>query len=152
MSENTWSKLNSLQVGRYAEYFAITEFTKAGKDVYRAEVDDKGIDFVVRKNENEYFDVQVKSKRNKGYIFMKKRIFVPRKNLLLAIVLFEENQDPTLLLIPSLDWSKKSCEYLVGRDYRDGQKSEAEWGLNITKKNVNLLKERYNFNKQVDLL
>ena len=44
-----WGKLNSMQLGRYAEYFVKMEFTRHGFDVYTAEVDDKGIDFVVRK-------------------------------------------------------------------------------------------------------
>jgi len=40
-----WSKLSTLQLGRYAEYFVKMEFTLHGFDVYSAEVDDKGIDF-----------------------------------------------------------------------------------------------------------
>jgi hypothetical protein len=43
-----WSELTKLQVGRYAEYFVKMVFTLHGFDVYSAEVDDKGIDFVVR--------------------------------------------------------------------------------------------------------
>ena len=44
-----WSNLNHLQLGKYSEYLVIMEFTRYGFDVYSAEVDDKGIDFVVRK-------------------------------------------------------------------------------------------------------
>jgi hypothetical protein len=51
-----WSSLSHLQVGRYAEYFIKMEFTLHGFDVYSAEVDDKGIDFVVRASELQYFD------------------------------------------------------------------------------------------------
>ena len=38
-----WSRLNHLQLGRYAEYFIKMEFTALGFDVYSAEVDDKGL-------------------------------------------------------------------------------------------------------------
>jgi len=43
-----WSRLTPQQVGRYGEYFAKMSFAEFGLDVYTAEVDDKGIDFVVR--------------------------------------------------------------------------------------------------------
>ena len=48
--EHRWSELSRLQLGRYAEYFVKMEFTLHGFDVYSAEVDDKGIDFVIRKH------------------------------------------------------------------------------------------------------
>ena len=43
-----WSKLNHLQLGRYAEYFTKMEFTSYGYEVYTSEVDDHGIDFVAQ--------------------------------------------------------------------------------------------------------
>lgn len=58
-----WDKLNHLQIGRYAEYLAKMELTAYGCDVYSSEVDDRGIDFVVRKDSEHYFDIQVKSLR-----------------------------------------------------------------------------------------
>lgn len=45
-----WSNLTHLQIGKYGEYFAKMAFNRAGFDVYAAEVDNKGIDFVVRGN------------------------------------------------------------------------------------------------------
>jgi len=39
----SWSKLNHLQLGKYAEYLVKMEFTRYGFDVYATEVDDKGI-------------------------------------------------------------------------------------------------------------
>jgi hypothetical protein len=44
----TWADLNHLQTGRYGEYFAKMAFARAGFDVFSPEVDDKGIDFVLR--------------------------------------------------------------------------------------------------------
>ena len=151
MSGNNWSILNHLQLGKYGEYFAKMEFTKAGFDVYTTEVDDKGIDFVVRKNENEYFDIQVKSIRNSNYVFMKKDVFVPKKNLYLTLILFEENKEPSLLLIPSLDWLNKTRVYLVDRDYV-GMKSHPEWGININKSHIEDIRATYSFDKQINFM
>ena len=55
-----WDHLSNLQLGKYAEYFVKMKFTLAGFDVYTSEVDDKGIDFIIRKNDDIYYDVQVK--------------------------------------------------------------------------------------------
>ena len=55
-----WGKLNHLQLGRYAEYYAKMEFTLLGFDVYEPEVDDKGIDFIIRKDEDNFYEIQVK--------------------------------------------------------------------------------------------
>jgi hypothetical protein len=145
---NNWSKLNHLQLGKYGEYFAKMEFTKAGFDVYTAEVDDKGIDFVVRKNEKEYYDVQVKSVRNYNYVFMRKEVFKLSKNLLLALILFEDGKEPTLCLIPSLDWKNKKQNYLIEQNY-EGKKSKPEWGLRITKANAEEFVGQYEFGKQI---
>src|ERR1035437_10266764 len=89
MDKYTWSLLNHLQIGRYAEYYAKMEFTLHGFYVFTAEVDDKGIDFIAKIND-QYFDVQVKSARNNNYIFFLKDKFVLRSNLLATIVLFQD--------------------------------------------------------------
>lgn len=67
-----WSRLNHLQIGRYAEYFVKMEFTLYGFDVYTAEVDYHGIDFAVRRDPTRYYDVQVKSVRNLNYTLFTK--------------------------------------------------------------------------------
>ena len=141
---NNWSKLTNLQLGRYGEYFAKMEFTKVGFDVYTAEVDDKGIDFVARKSEIEYYDIQVKSIRNHNYVYMTKGVFKPRKNLLLVLALFEDYKAPTLLLIPSMDYINKIDKPLVDRGY--------EWGISIAKKNIAKFLSTYEFDKQISQL
>ena len=132
-----WSQLSKLQVGRYAEYFVKMEFTLHGFDVYSAEVDDKGIDFIIRKDEDRYYDVQVKSARNLSYIFFPKDKFSPRKNLLAAVALFSDNASPALYLVPSTAWLKPNSLF-TSRDY-EGKKSKPEWGLNLSQRNLPLL-------------
>ena len=144
MEKYNWSKLSPIRLGRYAEYYAKMEFTLLGFDVYEPEVDDKGIDFIIRKSENNFYEIQVKSILKGNYIFMQKEKFALRKNLYLVLVLFKQNNPPELYLIPSLDWQNPN-ELLVGRDY-PGKKSKPEWGVNITKRSIPRLQE-YQFER-----
>ncbi len=108
--EYDWEHLTSLQLGKYAEYYVKMEFTRLGFDVYAAEVNDKGIDFVIRRDKNRYFDVQVKSVRGFNYIFFPKGGFAPRTNLLAAVVIFLHSAGPDFYLIPcSLGHSRTRC-------------------------------------------
>lgn len=146
MQEYRWSSLTKLQIGRYAEYFVKMAFTLHSFDVYSAEVDDKGIDFVVRKSAERYYDVQVKSARGLAYIFFPKDKFVPRENLLAIIVRFEDGNEPALYLIPSTVWRRPNALF-VSRDY-ESKNSKPEWGLNLSKRHFNLLQE-YTFGNMV---
>ena len=139
-----WGKLNHLQLGRYAEYYAKMEFTLLGFDVYEPEVDDKGIDFIIRKDEDNFYEIQVKLNFKGNYIFMQKDKFALRKNLYLVLVLFKQASSPELYLIPSTAWLKPN-ELLVSHDY-PGKKSKPEWGINLSKKNLHILSE-YEFDK-----
>jgi len=149
MSKYNWKRLNRLQLGRYAEYFVKMEFTLCGFDVYGSEVDDQGIDFVIRKGEKKYYDIQVKSCRNLSYIYFPKDKFKPRENLIAAIVLFFENEMPQIYLIPSISWLHPD-KLLVSRDY-EGKESEPEWGFNLSKRNLQLL-TKFKFDEVVQTL
>lgn len=144
-----WDKLNSLQLGRYAEYFTKMEFTLYGFDIYEPEVDNKGIDFIIRKSENMYFEIQVKSIYKGNYVFMPKDKFKLKENLYLVLVMFERFKPPKLYLIPSIAWYKPN-KYLVSRDY-PGKKSKPEWGLYLANKNI-LFLSKYEFDKMVQNL
>ncbi len=98
MVEYRWSDLDKLQLGRYAEYYAKMEFTRYGFDVYEPEVDQRGIDFVIRKPEGKYHEIQVKSKRNLGYVFFRKDKFQLSKNLYAVIVLLFEKASLACIL------------------------------------------------------
>ena len=104
-----WSKLNRLQLGKYAEYLCKMEFILHGCDVLASEVDDRGIDFVVRTERKvngvdaiHHYDVQVKSYRLPGatpYVFIRKRKFPIGPGRLLALVQFDHGHPPTLFLV-----------------------------------------------------
>ena len=151
-----FSELNSQQVGTYAEYYLKMAFTKHGFSVFTAEVDDRGVDFVLRVDVNKkvrHYDVQVKSIRKKSsYIFIPESKFRVAEDFILGIVLFDESGDnPELFLIPSTAWSKPSA-LLTYKDYESrGLKSKNEYGLNISGKNMPLL-NAYRFDKALEQL
>lgn len=142
-----WAKLTHLQIGRYAEYYTMMEFTQYGYDVYSAEVDDKGIDFIVRKD-GHYYDIQVKSKFKGDYIYFPKATFEPRENLLATVILFSQGEPPVLLLIPSMEWAAPELP-LIYREYK-GKKSDPEYGINASRKNYELL-SRYSFEEIISI-
>lgn len=144
-----WSRLNHLQVGRYAEYFVKMEAVLYGFDVYTAEVDDKGIDFVIRTRAQHYYDIQVKSSRGFNYIFFPKSTFDPREHLFAAVVFLFPNQAPDLFLIPATVWQSPTSPF-VSHDY-EGKKSKPEWGLQVTAKTYPRLAE-YSFDKVASTL
>jgi hypothetical protein len=147
MDRYDWARLNHLQVGRYAEYFVKMEFTLFGFDVYTTEVDDKGIDFVIRRDIDRFYDVQVKSLRvaTSGYVFMPKATFALRAGLLLALVLLRQGEPPALYVIPATAWLNPDA-LLVSRDYPGSTKSRPEWGINVSGKNQAIL-DRFAFDQ-----
>src|SRR5438128_2318526 len=128
MERYDWSRLTPLQLGRYAEYLAKMEFTLYGFDMYTSEVDDKGIDFVIRKDADVYYDIQVKSSRKLNYIFIRKDKLTLRERLLITVLLFFQGKPPQIYLVPSTVWANPNSLF-VSRDY-EGKKSKPEWGLN----------------------
>lgn len=137
-----WNKLNRQQVGAFSEYFVKMELTMYGFQVYTTEVDDRGIDFVARYNSNPFISIQVKSIRESGYVFMQKDKFMPSKDLYLALAILNEGREPNLYLIPSTAWLE-SNDLFKDKNY-EGKKSNPEWGLNLSGKNMPLLKD-YSF-------
>ena len=146
LARYSWESLNRQQVGAFSEYFVKMELTMLGFQVYSTEVDDRGIDFVTRYEQGPFVAIQVKSVREKGYVFMQKEKFQLSRNLYLALAILKEGVEPFLYLIPSLAWKNPNA-LLVDRDYI-GKKSKPEWGINISYKNLKLLNE-YLFAKTV---
>jgi hypothetical protein len=149
MPNTDWSKLSSLQLGRYAEYFAKMEFASYGLEVYTTEVDDHGVDFIVKDKNGRFCEIQVKSLRGKGYVFMPKSKFdINNKNLYLTLLVFENGKLPDIFLIPAEAWRVPN-EVFVDRNYdKPGQKSAPEYGINISHKNYDIL-EIFKFEESI---
>ena len=66
-----------------------------GFEVYTAEVDDRGIDFIVWHANGRFYEVQVKSaRRPTSYVFMRKDKFPLCPGRLLALALLKEDEAP----------------------------------------------------------
>ncbi len=137
MPNLNWSQLSTLQLGRYAEYYAKMEFASYGFEVYTSEVDDHGVDFVVKRpHSQEFFQVQVKSIRNSGYIFILKDKMEMSDHWLLCMLRFVDSCLPEFYIIPATIW-KESNGTFVNREYdREGLTSKPEWGINVSKRNL----------------
>lgn len=136
MTRYQWKSLNKQQVGAYAEYFVKMELTMHGFQVYSTEVDDRGIDLVARRDNGPFIEIQVKSLRGMGYVFMQKSKFPLRENTYLALALFTEEHEPELFLIPSAVWLSPNATF-VDRKYDEvAMKSKPEWGVNVSRKNI----------------
>lgn len=152
MPNLAWSSLNTFQIGKYAEYLAKMEFTSHGFHVYSSEIDDHGIDFIVKSRKKVYYEIQVKSLRmsSANYIFVHKDKFdISQDNLFLCVVLFNEGEHPNMYLIPASAWRQEN-DLLKGKNY-ENLKSKPEWGINISKKNMPLL-EPYQFSKMIETI
>jgi hypothetical protein len=132
LSHRPAAGLTTGQLGRYGEDLACLLLGRMGYDVYRAAVDDKGIDLVIRYPDGHHADVQVKAIRPRGKsynMFLEKEKFAPGPNLHLVFVVCEEAHD-TVYFIPSEVWLNPDRDRFVSRDYGEGRKSKPEWGLN----------------------
>lgn len=148
MPNMDWSVLNHLQLGKYAEYFAKMEFTSYGFEVFTSEVDDRGIDFIVKDRTGQFCEIQVKALRGYGYVFAQKSQFnINNDNLYMTLLVFREGQMPDLFLIPSNVWRLPNNVF-VDRNYdKPDLKSNPEYGINISKKNYDFLYQ-YEFKSQ----
>lgn len=148
MPNKDWKSLSEKskqKFGTYGEYYAKMEFASYGFDVFTSEVDDHGVDFVVKGN-NGFYEIQIKSiQATSGYVFMRKENFnINNKDLYLCLLIFEQEKLPDLFLISADEWTNENA-LLRSRDYdKPGQKSPPEWGINTSKKNMPLL-EKYRF-------
>lgn len=144
MANTEWNKLNRMQLGKYAEYYAKMEFASYGLDVYTSEVDDHGVDFIVKDKKNIFNEIQVKSLRKKGYTFMQQEKFdLSNKALYLVLMIFEDNKLPNIYLISTDAWNNENNMFII-RNFDKGQKSKPEYGVNIANSNKELL-EKYRF-------
>jgi hypothetical protein len=150
-----WDNLSSLQIGRYAEYYAKMEFASYGFEVYTSEVDDHGVDFIIKYKNNSFFEVQVKALRenNTGnYMFIQKnKMDISNSYRIVCFIYFKSGQLPDVYLIPATVW-KQPNNIFVERNYdKPDQKSKPEWGLMFSKKNRQFI-EPYKIEQYIEAL
>jgi len=99
--------------GKRQEYSVIAELLKRGFDVYKTLVDDQGIDCVIRLDDKNYLDVQIKAraKEAKQWNFFAGMSFDVRDNY---YFIFYTEKDNNFWVIPSKDVKK------LGRENKSG--------------------------------
>lgn len=138
MPNTNWSLLTPLQLGRYAEYYAAMEFMSYGYEVYTPELDDHGVDFIVRKPGGEPLEVQVKSTRG-NYVFVYKDKMPLDDSHLVCYVPFIDGKLPDLYIIPATAWLHPQPP-LVEHNYDEpGRVSKAEWGISYSQTSLDKL-------------
>lgn len=122
----TWSRLGKPQLGRYAECGVRMELARLGCDVYVPDVDDKGIDLVLRTAPGRCAEVQAKDMRGFSYVFMRKSVFPLDESRHLALVRLTDERWPIVYLIPATVWLTPDVVF-SSRDFV-GKKSAPQWG------------------------
>lgn len=136
MNKN-WSMLTALQVGEIAELLAQAAFMSYGFEVYDTVLDDRGIDFIARKN-GRLYEVQVKAVRKYGYTFVaKNKMDVQAENRLVCYMNFMDGDMPPMYIIPATAWQRPNA-VLTDKDY-PGMKSHPEWGISFSRKSEDVL-------------
>ena len=93
-------------------------------------------------------EVFVSTQRVGGYVFWTKRRFEPDGDRFAAIVLLDGEQDPSLYLIPSIEWRHPSPP-LKDRP-NVGKRSEPEYGITLARSSLADL-GRFGWDAQVPL-
>ena len=140
MPNMNWSQLTSMQLGRYAEYYAKMEFASYGFEVYTSEVDDHGVDFVAKlPNSNRFLEVQVKSVRDYKYTSIyKSKMQRLSEDRLICYLHFRDGSLPDIFVFPSSVWENPTPVFV--KYEKTEQPENTEYGINISRKHYDLLK------------
>jgi hypothetical protein len=115
-----------------------------GWQLYTSEVDDRGIDYLIRTNLGKCVEAQVKTVRLKknAYVFFRKDHISPeqlKKSYAICLVVMREGEEPDIFFIPGRVWLAPN-DIFVSHDY-EGRKSAPEYGIAISQKNLLKLSE-----------
>lgn len=142
-----WSKLNRIQKGTFGEYFAKMEFAMYGFEVYTSEVDDRGIDFVARREPGQFIEVQVKTVTGNNLQFINASKFKKSEQFVVALIRLAEHVEPKLYLFRGTDWP--SGDGLLVYSPYEGKKSESAYEIRLAKSREKTL-EAYRFDNRVN--
>jgi hypothetical protein len=147
-----WKDLNKMQLGRYGEYLVKMELTKAGCEVYTSEVDDRGIDFIVRTPSKTMHTVQVKTVRKAQAIHLDKRNFAVTSSSFLIITWFDNTFGPITLLFDARDWhGSPASEAKYLSMYKDKADNDF-WVLHLDEKFIATFGHKYAFTSRVEAI
>lgn len=106
---------DSASFGKRQEYVVVAELLKRGLDVYMTLVDDQGIDCIIRIDEKNYIDIQIKarSKNAKQWNFFAAMTIEPKNNYFFIFYLESNN---SFWVIPSHDVVKYAVTNKTGKN------------------------------------
>jgi hypothetical protein len=135
--------MTPLQLGKFSEHLAKVLFIKEGFEVYSTEVDERGIDVVVRRPNGPFKRIQIKSVCKTNYAYMTESGFDKfDPNLFCLLMVFHRSIPSECFLIPATAWQHPSA-ILKERQY-----NKKEFGINVSSRNLNLLRE-FTFDESV---
>ena len=107
---------NKAAFGKQQEYVAIAKLLELKLDVYVPIVDDKGIDCIIRRGDNDYIEIQIKARSadcnpKESGKFAGLKILEPRENY---YFLFYSEKAKTYWIIPSLELVCKASKVKTG--------------------------------------
>ena len=108
MLKTSYKHLNTIQKGSFAEAYAKMAFTLEGFEVYTTEYDDRGIDFVIRNSQGNFYSVQVKSTGETVNPFVYADKFESSPEFLVCVVRLIEGESPQLYLTRGSDWQEET--------------------------------------------
>lgn len=146
MPNKNYEVLNNQQIGRYGEIYALMEFLSYGIDAYTTQVDDHGVDLVVKSENGVFCEIQVKALYKSKYVcfnneFIEGKDGKFRDNYYICLILLKDNEEPAIYLIPTAAWEDTESGLFANYEY--------EYGISISNKNFELL-EQYSFEKSVN--
>lgn len=148
-------ELTRQQKGRIAEELAKVKFLSWGFEVYVPEVDERGIDLIVRHPATGcFYEVQVKGATNNNYLCFKKASVnsETKDKRLVCYVRLDDEPEQAFFLIPLSAWDGSNPLFPVYEYDKEGCSSAPEYGISVSKKNTHFLAP-YRFDKTViDLL
>jgi hypothetical protein len=126
---------DSASFGRRHEYIAAAALLQRGFDVYMTLVDDQGIDCVIRLDEKNYIDVQIKARSAKAKqpSFFAAMKFQPRANLWF---IFYTECSSHYWVMPSRDVARFSHQNKSGKNL-------GKYSLNLPKRDVGIKAVRF---------
>lgn len=150
MFNTDWKKLNSHQLGRYAEQLAGMAFLSYGLDVYPTVVDDHGVDMVIKDKKGRFTEIQIKSLYKSNYTFIQKRhMDVNNPDYYVCLLRFTDGKAPDIYLIPATTWRNPEGCFCYRAYDKESQTSKPEYGITLSKKNQHIL-NKFCFEKMIE--
>lgn len=130
-----------IKLVKYAEYFMMAEFMKAKQEVFQNESGREGVDFIVKTKSGNYHELFLQTlelDKQRSIKIPKQQLGELKYNLWIVLILFMEEEELGLFLIPSKIFT--SPDYI----FKDNPQSErfahlSNWEIKVFRNGMNEL-------------